>query len=149
MLLQKSYSLYIIMSVIKGEIKMKKFLSLLLTLTIILSAAGMCFAATEDKDEGTDGKVVDIPDKEVPGAPNVDTAVYAEQTTTIEDEDIAAGESKTSTDVVDIGEEEVPKAGSLPDTGGIPAEVFYAAGGLLIVAALILTFARKKATSKN
>ncbi|MGI6669084.1 MAG: LPXTG cell wall anchor domain-containing protein [Acetivibrionales bacterium] len=113
---------------------MKKLLSLLLVFSVILVSGGICFAAPGDTA---------IPDSEVPGAPleNVDAATYEEPPVEIEDEGIPEGLPDTFAEVTEIEEEEIPR--DLPKTGGIPAEAFYAVGGLFVIAALVLS--RKKA----
>ena len=65
----------------------------------------------------------------------------------IDEEPVPEGTPETSVETVDVGEETIPGDSSLPAAGGIPAEVFYAAGGLFIAVALVLTFTRKKAAS--
>jgi len=123
---------------------MKKLLSLFLALVIALSAVGICYATAE-----ADDKNIEIPGEEVTGSPTVDTAVYEEETIFIDEEPIPEGTPETSVETVDVGEETIPGDSSLPAAGGIPAEVFYAAGGLFIAVALVLTFTRKKAASKS
>lgn len=114
---------------------MKKLISLILVLIFAFTIGTIAYAA----NDGTD-----ISDPEVPAAPaeNVLDNTYED----LEDEDIAAGDPDTSFETLDIEDEEPPKADVLPATGGIPAEVFYAIGALLIVVALILF--RKKAPAK-
>ncbi|MGE5613688.1 MAG: LPXTG cell wall anchor domain-containing protein [Bacillota bacterium] len=111
---------------------MKKLIGLLLVFAMIFIAGSVCFAEPEDD--------ANIPDTEVPGAPleNVDTATYDEPPVEIEEEGVPGGEPDTSAEVTEIKEEELPK------TGGVPAEAFYAVGGLFVVAALVLS--RKKAS---
>jgi hypothetical protein len=41
--------------------------------------------------------------------------------------------SVSKTDKVTVADEEIPQGSVLPKTGGIPAEVFYIAGALLVV----------------
>jgi len=115
---------------------MKKILSLILVLIFAFTIAATAYAANDD---GTD-----IPDPQVPAAPpeNVLDNTYEE----LEDEETPASTPETSFETIDIGDEEPPKADALPETGGIPAEVFYAIGALFIVAALILF--RKKASAR-
>lgn len=114
---------------------MKKVLSLILALSLVMILGTVSFA------EGN----TDITDPGVPGAPavNVDTATYDEPVTII-DEGAAGGS-------VDGGNlnEAVPGGEALPKTGGIPAETFYAAGALIVLAALIISRKKVKATSKN
>lgn len=114
---------------------MKKLMSLILVLIFAFTIGTIAYAAEGD---------IDITEPKVPAAPveNVLDDTYED----LQDEDIAAGDPDTSFETVDIGEEEPPKADALPDTGGIPAEVFYAIGALFIVAALILF--RKKASAR-
>lgn len=105
---------------------MKKIISLLLAFILVIMAATVSFAAQEDTT---------IPDPGAPGSParNVDTITYDEPDIEIIDsESIPAGSSSTS----------------LPKTGGIPAEVFYAAGALIVLAGLVLSI-RKPAAKKR
>lgn len=124
---------------------MKKILSLVLTLVLIIMIGSVSFAAAGDTV---------IPDPQVPGAPaeNVNDETYVEPPNgivTVDDESIAGGDSETSAETIEIDEETVPKGDALPKTGGIPAEAFYAAGALIIVAALIISKKKAKAASKN
>lgn len=114
---------------------MKKLVSLVLIFSIIMIIGSICFAAPEDTN---------IPDPEVPGATpeNVDSATYEEPPIEITDGDVPGGPLKTSADVTQIEEEEIPK--DLPKTGGIPSEAFYGVGGLFVVAALVLSRKRAK-----
>lgn len=106
---------------------MKRIISLLLTLVIVLMVGSFSFAAAGDTD---------IPDQKVPGATveNVNSATYNQPSRTI------------SGSTIDIQDETVPLA--LPSTGGIPSEAFYVVGALFIVAALILS-KKKVKTAKN
>lgn len=114
---------------------MKRLLCLLLTLSLIFVLGSVSLAAEGDQAQE--------PDATAAPAVNVDTATYGEQETVITDEDIAAGST------VEI-KEEVPAApAKLPKTGGIPAEAFYVAGALIIVAALVLSRVKTKAAPKN
>jgi len=112
-----------------------KLIGLLLVL-ILVFIPGTALYATQDG--------IDIDDPPVPAAPaeNVIDMTYEE----LQDEVVPRGDVDTFTEVIDITEEEIPKGDVLPQTGGIPAEVFYAAGALLIMAALVLSV--KKATVK-
>lgn len=49
---------------------------------------------------------------------------------------------------MDIDNGNVPAAGDLVSTGGVPAFVFYGAGGLCIAAALIIPRKKTKESSK-
>lgn len=120
---------------------MKRFICSILTLTLLMIIGSVSFAATGD---------VTIPDPQVPGAPTVNSTTYNEQTTVIIDEDTPGGSVKEATsNSVEI-KEEVPAApAKLPKTGGIPAEAFYVAGALIIVAALVLSRVKTKAAPKN
>lgn len=101
---------------------MKRILSLLLALTLVIMIGSVSFAA---------GDGTKITDPEVPGAPveNVNAATYVEP-----DEAIPTAPVNES-----VTDEVVPKGDALPKTGGIPAEAFYAAGALFVVAALIIS----------
>lgn len=113
---------------------MKKLLCLILTLIMVLTIGGTGFAASEDTT---------IDDDEVPGAVrNVDTATYDPESTEVKRTD-----PEVSPGIVEINEQEVPAA--LPNTGGIPAEAFYVAGALFVVAALILALKKNKAGQKD
>lgn len=117
---------------------MKKLMSLILVMIFVFMLATVTYAA----NDGTD---TDILDSGVPGTPveNVLDRTYMD----LFDEDVAGGgDNGSSTEIIDIMEEEPPKADALPQTGGIPAEVFYGIGALFIIAALILS--RKKAAAK-
>lgn len=110
---------------------MKKFLSLLLVMAIVFAAAGICYA-TEDEE-------IDITDEETAGSPEtVDIAEYEEGVLDIMDDSTPGGAP-----TIEIAETKLPAA------GGISAEIFYAAGALLIIAALVLVFARRKVASEN
>ncbi len=109
---------------------MKKVLCILLTLVMVLTISTTCFAVEGD-NTGEDNT----------GDRNVDTKTYDEEKT-IKDEDIPEGISDTTPETVDIKEQSIPEG--LPNTGGIPAEAFYAAGALLVVAALILSLKKTK-----
>ncbi|NLK86638.1 MAG: LPXTG cell wall anchor domain-containing protein [Clostridiaceae bacterium] len=115
---------------------MKKLFCLILTLIMVLTIGSISFA---DSDLET------IDDNEVPEAVrNVDTATYDPEITEIEKSD-----PEVSPGLVDIDEEEVPLAPALPNTGGIPAEAFYVAGALFVLAALILALKKNKAGQKE
>jgi len=58
---------------------MKKFVSIFLTLMIVVSAVSFCFAET------------DIQDEETPAGQTATDVVYDEETTTVDDDDIPAG----------------------------------------------------------
>ena len=103
---------------------MKKLLSILLVLTIIMMVGSFSFAAEGD---------VIVEETKVPGAPaeNVDDTTYSEPQILVDEEEIPGG------------------PGTLPKTGGIPAEAFYAAGLLLVVAGLIISMKKAKPAPKN
>ena len=88
---------------------MKRRVSLLIILLIIVGYVGICYAAPD----------------------TVERRMY--------------GEAETF-----IGTEEIPggSVSSLPKTGGIPAELFYAVGVVLVVSALIISGKRTKPESK-
>ncbi|NLK86641.1 MAG: LPXTG cell wall anchor domain-containing protein [Clostridiaceae bacterium] len=114
---------------------MKKLISLILTLLMVLSISSIAFAESEETA---------IDDNEVPEVVrNVDSATYDEERTEVDNDD------PESPAMVEISEQDVPLASALPDTGGIPAEAFYVAGALFVVAALILALKRNKADQKD
>ena len=90
---------------------MKKLVSIVLTLVLIVSFGIACFAES------------------------VDDSTYKEKTNQI--------------DRVTSLEEAIPQGSSLPKTGGIPAEAFYAVGAILIVGALIISKKKTKPASKS
>jgi hypothetical protein len=130
---------------------MKKLLSIFLIVAILFTAAGICYAETEAPE---------ITEEEIPGDPpaeneeiedlgepeeagetnseNVDKAVYEEEDRDIPDDPVPGGSPQ-----IEIAETKLPAA------GGVPAGIFFAAGGLFIIAALILVFARRKAAPEN
>ncbi len=114
---------------------MKKTISLILVLSLVFLIGSFTFA-TADTD-------IEVTDPALPGSPvqTVTGDMYDEE---IEDDDLPGG-SDSSANVIDIVDEEPPKAEALPKTGGIPAETFYAAGALLIVAALVISFRKSPA----
>lgn len=66
------------------------------------------------------------------------TYVYTEATEVIDEEEVAQGEATTevateqeTTEAVEIELEETPLADALPQTGQLPAELFYGAGSLI------------------
>lgn len=74
------------------------------------------------------------------------TYVYSEPTEVIEEEEVAQGEATTEAaveetteaEVVDIVLDETPLADALPQTGQLPAELFYGAGSLITVIGVYL-----------
>jgi LPXTG-motif cell wall-anchored protein len=105
-------------------IKVKKALCPLLALLFTLMFATVVFAATDNNDP----LLSTSPD-------TVINAQYGEKTDEIDPE----------TDfTMEIMEEEIPQA--LPQTGGVPAEVFYIIGGICIISAILL-LSRKSNTS--
>lgn len=114
---------------------MSKLISFLLVLMLVFMTGTAVYAAQDG---------IDIDDPPVPAAPaeNVLDMTYRE----LHDEAVPTGDADSSPEIINIAEEEIPKADVLPKTGGIPAEVFYVAGALFIMAALILSV--KKATAK-
>lgn len=112
---------------------MKKLLSLFLVLLMIISIGSISFAATaEGGTVISDSKVLDMPVR------NVATETYLQKQGSI-------SRSENAT----IIDEETPGGAALPKTGGIPAEAFYTVGALFIVAALIVSKKKVKASSKN
>lgn len=121
---------------------MKKFMSAILVLTLLLAISSMCFAATDTV----------VTDPQIPGAPagqNTNDENYVEEADQVipgnpADSSVKGGETAT------VVKEEVPKApAKLPKTGGIPAEAFYVAGALIVVAALILSKVKSKPATKS
>jgi LPXTG-motif cell wall-anchored protein len=111
----------------------KKVLCLILTLSLVMILGSVSFAAAG-------GTNIDEP---VPGAPtvNVETETY------VPDEDNAGGSSDITKDGTDLNEVTPGGDARLPKTGGIPAETFYSAGALIVLAALILSRKKVKASS--
>ncbi len=110
---------------------MKKLLSLFLAVITVFVLVSTCFAEAEVTNGEEKTAVAPLR--------NVDVATYDEEQHVIEIEDEAVSQSG----VVSLNDESIPKA--MPKTGGIPAEAFYAAGALLIVAALLLMGKKTKA----
>lgn len=111
---------------------MKKIVCMLLVLVLVFSLTAVAYAV-----------------------PTVGEMVYDED---IIDEDVPQGDAKdetdtssgvSDTDTKTIVEEATPGGSALPKTGGIPAELFYVVGGLLIVSALLITLKRSKASAKG
>ena len=71
-------------------------------------------------------------------AENVDNSTYDEKSNKIIEKDL-----------VSSVDEAVPSGSSLPRTGGVPAEAFYAVGALLIVGALVISKKKPKPASKS
>ncbi len=95
---------------------------------------------TDTDDGATAAPVVDAAaDTGDSGAPavNVDSVTYKEPQIIITD----GGKGKDASKNTDTG--------VLPKTGGIPAEVFYAAGAVLVAAALILSRKKAKPASRD
>ena len=119
---------------------MKKLISLILTFIMVLTIGVASFA---EEGDGTGDGTVNLTDVR-----NVDTATYdQEETIKIESEEIPQGAPDISAGIVEIEEQSIPAG--LPNTGGIPAEAFYVAGALFVVAALILALKKDRAGQKN
>lgn len=117
---------------------MKKFLVLFVILSIIFTLATVCFADEETTDIDNELTPMSSPETST-------TATYDDPEREIEIEETPAGAPETgSQEERDLSAEAVPASGKLAETGGVAAEVFYAAGGLFIVAAGVLAAARKK-----
>jgi hypothetical protein len=102
------------------EVKnMKKLFSLILVFIIIFTLGNFSFAAKTKTDTNNE---VTTYNGELAGGDK--TSSYE----TLDDETVARG---------------------LPKTGGIPAEAFYAAGAVLVLAALILSRKKVKTDTKN
>ncbi len=101
---------------------MKKIIGIVLTFILVIVISGAVYAAQGGAT---------IPDRSVPGAPaqNVDTETYDTPQVEIPDNEVPGGAANTT----DIKDEALPK------TGGIPAATFYAAGGLMVAAALVIS----------
>jgi LPXTG-motif cell wall-anchored protein len=115
---------------------MKKIAILLIALAIIFSFSILSFAATT-------GGSINLTTEETPAG---DTYL-TEENIPAGGADNAAGVDNAAGGTASVTEEETPKA--LPKTGGIPAEAFYAIGGIMVLAALILSMRKTKAASKN
>jgi len=108
---------------------MKKFLVLFTVLALVFALATVSYATQPEIEE-----------EQTPAS-----AVYDEPELEVEDEGTPAGTPDTTSQrEVEVGEEKTPASNKLAETGGVAAEVFYAAGGLFIVAAGVLAFAKKK-----
>lgn len=102
---------------------MKKLICVFLILMFTVIFSITAFAAQED-----------IPEQPIPETGDTTTVdVY-------EDEEVPQ-----SADIVDAN---VPAAAELVQTGGIPAELFYAGGGLCIVGALFMSKKKTKDATK-
>ncbi len=118
------------MRTFKEGISVKRALCLLLALLFALTFTTMVFAANEQIDD--------------PLLPTSPDTVIKEQYGELEEfEDDPNPESAP---VVDIVDEELPEA--LPQTGGIPAEVFYIIGGTCILSAVFLLSRKSKPSAK-
>lgn len=108
---------------------MKKLFGIFLILVFVFSIGSTSFAATNGAD---------IPEQPVPGAPiqNAVDDTYGPPEVQIFDPEVPGGAANT-TDIKDT---------VLPKTGGVPAGTFYAGGGVLVAAALILSM---KKTAKG
>lgn len=102
---------------------MKRIICLILIAVLSLMVAGVSFAAPEDSF---------VPDPIVPGAPAENAGV---RTYNLEQREVGDETVPGSATIVD---EEAPRGDTLPKTGGIPAEVFYAAGIFIIAVALVI-----------
>jgi LPXTG-motif cell wall-anchored protein len=115
---------------------MKKLLCLFLTIMLVMTIGSVSSAAPEDTT---------TENSEIQGAArNVNAATYDPETT-----EIKKDTPEISPGIVEIDEQEVPLAPALPSTGGIPAEAFYVAGALFVVAALILALKKDKTRQSN
>lgn len=117
---------------------MKKVLCLILALSVVMLLGAVSFAA------GT----ATVPDSAIPGGQTVDLLTYAKTPVVIPDEQNAGGKTNGTTDG-SISNEAVPGGdAALPKTGGIPAETFYVAGALIVLAAFIVSRKKVKASAK-
>ena len=105
---------------------MKKILCLLLALLFTLMFTTVVFAATGDNNPL------------LPTSPDTVTKTqYGEKTY----------ESEFETDfITEISEDEIPQA--LPQTGGIPSEVYYIIGGVCIISAILLLTRKSNPSAK-
>lgn len=106
---------------------MKKTLCLILALLFTFLFTTMVFAATDDIED--------------PLTPLSSDIVTDEQYEEIEEE-----LTPEAAPVIDISDQAVPEA--LPQTGGIPAEVFYIVGGICILSAILLLTRTNKSSAK-
>lgn len=107
---------------------MKKVLSLILALSMVMILGSVSFAAP---------------------TVNVDSATYDEPVIEIIDEENAGGSTDTTKEGSDLNEVVPGGDARLPKTGGIPAEAFYGAGALIVLAALIVSRKKVKTASKG
>lgn len=123
---------------------MKRIICLVLALIFTIAFSSMAFAAGED-----------IVDENNPAAApqNVQDEMYGEDAFEIPDEPIPEGggdevgvevEKTASVDQATIEDADTPASGELVQTGGVPAYLFYAAGGVCILAAVILATRKSK-----
>jgi len=103
----------------------KKLICLLMALLFTVFFACMAMAETEQTDD--------------PLAPQSAVTVHDSQYESIEDEEVP----ESGPPEVEILDEK------LPQTGGIPVEVFYIAGGICIISAVLLISRKNKPSEKN
>ncbi len=119
---------------------MKKIACLFLVLVIIFSLAAVAYAVPTVGDTVYDE---DIIDEVVPQGDAKDKIEVIDEKT---DKDSGVADLDNTT----IVDEETPGGDAkLPETSGIPAELFYVVGGVLIASALLIAVKKSKASAKG
>lgn len=123
---------------------MKKIVCMLLVLTLIFSLTAAVYAAPTAGDLAYDEEEI-IDEDVAQGGAEGDSGTGSGTL------DVDTGNEASDTDTRTITDEAAPGGSvkKLPKTGGIPAELFYVVGGLLIVSALLLTVKKSKASAKG
>lgn len=112
---------------------MKKVICLILILMFTIIFLCISFAATQD-----------ITDPPVPGTGDTTTTdIYDTPPPLSPPTPTPAPEG------FNVDNENVPASGELVKTGGIPAELFYAAGGLCIIAAFVISRKKSKESTNS
>lgn len=118
---------------------MKKITCLVLALIFTLALPTLAFAAGED--------IIDE-NNPVSAPQNVQDEMYGEDEFDILDEPIpeagVEGKQAVTEHEVTIEDADTPASAQLVQTGGVPAYLFYAAGGVCILAAIILATRKSK-----
>lgn len=106
---------------------MKKLMCLILALIFTVLLATMAMATTEEVD-----------DPLVPQSSNTVTTTQYDEINEFDDDPVPESGPPETEITDDI----------LPQTGGIPAEVFYVLGGILILSAVLLLSKKNKPSTK-
>lgn len=120
---------------------LKRLVCLVFALIFALAFTTVALAAGED-----------IIDQANPGAApqNVQNEMYGEDEIVIPDESIPEGSAEGAQSMqltaagITIEDAVTPASGELVQTGGVPAYVFYIAGGICILAAIVLATRKGK-----